>query len=163
MVILAYVIGFTTAFIMFALVDKDRQHKAVHLIPEENLGRVEAMERVEIMENGEGLFVKKGGEERIISALVDALPTEPGFHTDIVVASVSPDGAYVHYCAVTEVAEECQHFIYSVREDKTYMVKAGDAMAVTPSAEVTTITWSGASDLNVSGQTASPASLWTLR
>ena len=166
LVILSYVIGFTTAFIMFALIDGDQNsgYKSSHVPEEEVPGTMEEDMGVEVMETGEGLFVKKGGQDRIISALTDTAPAEPGFHTDIVVSSVSPDGMYVHYCAETDPASgECQHFVYSVAEDRTYMVKDGEAEVMTPSAEAALVSWMPGSELNFSGRTANQASLWILR
>lgn len=165
LVVLSYIIGFITAFIMFNLVDGKNYNEVreVDHNQDSDTPVVEEAGIVEVMKTAEGLFVKKDGNERIISAF-DEEADEVGFHLDISLASVSNDGQFVHYCSSTASSVgNCQHFVYSVAEDKIYMVKNDDAGLETSSAEASTVSWSEGSTLSYSGKLASSASKWVMR
>lgn len=164
LVVLSYVIGFTTAFIMFTMSSEKYDQPDSYALDNANVTEEVSASKIELMETSEGLFVKKVGQERIISAFTDATVAEPGFHTDIVVSSISPDGQYVHYCAVmTADAEVCQSFVYSVSEDAVYMVKNADEHVESSISEVAQISWSDESTLVFGDQVANQSSRWVIR
>lgn len=165
LVVLAYIIGFTTAFIMFVLAS-DGKSKDINRVVESGSDLVlgDNAKVVELMQTSEGLFVKVDGKERIINARTDDTEAEPGFHIDLVAASVSPDGKYVHYCAeMALAADSCQNFVYSMLEDATYVVKSDDVPVKSPSAEAANSFWSDASMLHIGASTTGPGSRWTVR
>lgn len=169
LVVLSYVIGFTTAFIMFVLVGENaKDHR--YFSKESAKASVSAdredkmVGSLEIMETAEGLFIKKDGHERILSAYTESGSAGPGFHTDVAVSSISPDGQYVYYCAEMEAGtDSCQCFVYSVAEDTTYIVKDGETALQTSSAEASEFSWSDSSEIQLNGRMASQESMWVLR
>lgn len=165
LVVLSYIIGFTTAFIMFVLVD-DVKNKKVDQVSDTDAIEADLLmpKVVELMETSEGLFVKSDGKERIISARTEDSEARPGFHTDIVTSSISPDSKYVHYCAeMSSDAGVCRHFVYSISEDSTYAIKNADGPIETVSEEATTWSWSEDSSLRSGESKVDASSRWVLR
>lgn len=164
-VVLSYVIGFITAFIMFGLADLGKGREEVHLnqVPENMLSEEDVViEAPRLEETEEGLFLMANGEQQIISALTDAEEADPGFHLAISASSISPDNNYVLYCAqVNSAAEECQYFIYSSTEHMTYPIKFKDGTPlVVPNDEAEGLSWTDASKVEGRGNVASAESLW---
>jgi hypothetical protein len=164
---LSYIIGFVTAFIMFGLTvdqgDKG-QVKSSHVSDNNEAIVAESMD-TELSETEEGLFFKKNGEERILSALTNDSVAETGFHVAIAAAVMSPDALYAHYCAQMDMSvDQCQHFVYSVDEDKTYMVKNAEGeMFTTAVDEAENVQWTATSELTMNGMTASGESMWVMQ
>lgn len=132
---LAYVIGFTTAYIAFANISHPRPETAAN--PSRNYSaavetaRADDSSIAKVLTTAEGLFVLRDGKERIIS-LQSASETGPGYHRSIAAASASTDGSFVHYCAVMDDDQHCAHFIYDVRSDTVYRVtKSGQPLDTT--------------------------------
>lgn len=164
LVVLAYVIGFTTAFIMFVLANDTKQQIVDPAFePDVDMTQDRPASKLELMQTGEGLFVKLNGHERIISAFTDDSEADAGFYTAIVSATISPDGQYVHYCAKMEVgAATCRHFVYSAAEDATYMLKDAGEQLETPDAMAAEWSWSVDSTLSDGERVAGPASRWVI-
>lgn len=164
LVVLSYIIGFTTAFIMFVMVDSGKEVMIVDdLSPALSDSEVIPTVEAQLMETSEGLFMRQNGQERIISAFTEEAEAQLGFYTDIAVSSVSPNGQYAHYCAVMSAeAEVCQNFVYSVPEDATYMVKDSVGQIETPNTEATEWTWSEDSALRFGDRVTSQDSRWVM-
>lgn len=165
LVVLSYVIGFTTAFIMFVLAD-GMKDKGMEMASDSTVEMMDASPEPEmtLMETAEGLFLKTDGQERIISAHTQAAVASPGFYTDLVISSISPDDKFVHYCVEMEAdSETCRHFVYSVAEDSTYMIKGPYGQIETPSSDASGWIWSSGSVLKFGEQTASADDRWILR
>ena len=164
LVVLSYVIGFTTAFIMFVLAN-DTKNQIIDPAFESDLGMTQdrPASKLELMQTGDGLFVKLNGQERIISAFTSESKADVGFYTAIVSATISPDERYVHYCAEMEDgADTCRHFVYSAAEDATYMLKDAGEQLETPDAMAVEWSWSVDSTLSDGERVAGPASRWVI-
>lgn len=159
-VVLSYVIGFITAFIMFGLVNDGKDIKEVSLnrLPEDMISDDEVT--LEYLEDG--LFLTTKGEQQIISAQTDAEMAEPGFHVKIITSSMSPNDKYVLYCAQMDTAAEaCHYFVYSIDEHKTYMVKHRDDRALlADNDQVQELSWTDNSELKMLDFTANAESRW---
>lgn len=127
LVVLAYLIGFITAYIGFGL-DYNINHKSKTVVGNQNQG-ASAYSSVKAVTTDEGLFMSNGDTERIISARSEKTDLSLGYHRDIVATSVSMYGDYIYYCAEMNDEELCHHFIYVKKEDKVYpIMKSGNAL-----------------------------------
>lgn len=167
-VCLAYIIGFTTAYIAFALSDTDRAIDAEPPVApaSHSAPKADARTHAEAAMTAEGLVLLKDGQERVLAARVPA-GTETdidGFHYDDVAILVSPNGQYVHYCAVVKEDGTCTHLLYSVAEDKVYQVYNGAGALVSDIALAGTSKWRPDGSLEVaSAVSADPATPWIMR
>lgn len=138
LVVLAYVIGFTTAFIAFKLADDRAWLSAVDLSSQEEQ---RSGERPALMLKEGGLFIDINGQERVLSAKLLDGDFIDGFHSDIASARVSPDGKFVHYCVVTDDPDRCINFVYSLARDMSYRVKNGDERFISKVEDTNTFGW----------------------
>lgn len=125
LVVLSYIIGFITAFIMFGLGDSGKVvvEKYSEQGPRGPYSIIEPKPRL-LIENEEGLFIEVDGEQQIISAQTDSEIAEMGFHISVIRSVMSPSLKYAYFCAqMVKDLDECQNFVYSVAEHKTYPVK----------------------------------------
>ena len=170
LVFFAYVIGFTTAFIAFAINDNENSKGdaiAVRKYSEivEHTDKVQQNNSgVEVVERPEGLFVLNNNQERILSAAALEGMSGEGFHTEIFTSSVSPDGQYVHFCA-SLVGESgvCTNFVYSIMDDLIYRVRIDGEPLKNTSIDASTVSWVSNDALNFSEGSASASSNWTIR
>lgn len=174
-VVLSYIIGFVTAFIMFGLADNGINREEVHLnqLPDDSLVDDERMVSglfpavmPSLREDDEGLFVLYAGEpEQIVAAKTDEAIAQPGFYVAIIASKMSPSFDYANYCAQMDAnSEACHHFIYSLEDHKTYLVKhENGAPLVTGNDEADSLYWTGDSEVSIAGKTASQESNWVLR
>lgn len=128
---LGFVIGFTTAFIVFGFKDKPKEihhpgeewHESYGLVA--NASQADGSAIDDAIVTNDGLFAKLGEKERIVSAA--ALGPEArvaGFHYAVSKTLVSPDKQYLYYCALAEPVDvSCYHYVYSVADDSIYPVK----------------------------------------
>ncbi len=133
-VILSYVIGFSTAFIAFNFVNpgyinqSEGQPLAV-AAPKANSLKIEKTETINAStlfeEKADGLYALIDGSSRILSAqAISATDAAEGFHFKVLSTSASPDGKFIHYCAqALETDEVCKHYIYDLVNDATYRVE----------------------------------------
>lgn len=118
---LAYIIGFTTAFIGFGI---DYSSQATTPASSVQTTAKESVDTISLIKNSEGLFVNMDGTKRVLSAQVIGAVQQHGYHKDIVSSAVSNSGRYVYYCALHEVdAEFCVQYIYDTEVDATHLVK----------------------------------------
>ena len=155
---LAYLIGFVTAYIAFAV---NASHIAPVMSDTKNHtptivnNRAAASEAIKAIANDEGLFVMNGEVERIISAKVDDASTGPGYHRQISAVTVSGSGEFVHYCALMNDTDDvCSNFVYSVDADTVYRVSNSDGPIDTSTQEASDAHWNEAG-LLVIGERAS--------
>lgn len=174
LVILSYIIGFITAFIMFGLTDGGNYSEvALNQFPDDSLIDDERMESAvvpavmpSLREDEEGLFVLYAGQsDEIVAAKTDEAIAKPGFYVAIITSKMSPSFEYANYCAQMDTASEaCHHFIYSLEDHKTYLVKHEDGTPlVTGNDEADSLYWTGDSEVSIAGKTASADSNWVLR
>ena len=116
-VVLAYIIGFTTAFIAYGVptLETHQDKKSSSQKIAEQSGSI-----VTAYVNETGLFAETQAGSVIISAkATEQSIQKDGWHYDIATASVSPNGRFVHYCEQSlEIPTECKHFVY-VAENHT--------------------------------------------
>lgn len=169
LVFFAYIIGFTTAFIAFAINDNEYSKKDMAAFKKhpEVVAHTDRVQQnnsgVEVMEREEGLFVLIDGQERVLSATASNGVSGEGFHTEIFSSSVSPSGQYVHFCA-SLVGEEglCTNFIYSTEEDMVYRVKVGDEPLIATEEDAGTTSWISGETLSFLEGSASMSTNWTI-
>ncbi len=131
---LAYVIGFTTAFIAF------NNSQSINVSDQvfENTSIVSAKkstsDKVELVDNELGLFIKDGDRERVISAdrsfaySDDEASERVGFHYRVFDAQVSPDNRFVYYCEqLTVKADDCVPLVFDITNDISHKVKIESA------------------------------------
>lgn len=122
LVALAYVIGFTTAFIAFRLSDDARFYDNLAANSHDTTSEVRGGVSVAIR-NGD-LVLRNGGRDRVVSAKSIDDTVEDGFHREVMSATISPDGRFMHYCVEMDMeADSCVNFVYSVDKDTIYRVK----------------------------------------
>lgn len=130
-VALAYVIGFTTAYIAFGLTNTTGQETIVLTTPNNNQEYVDNSFEAFVPMNGltvrydeEGLFAELDGNESIISAALESEENAgQGFHMDIPFYFISPSGKYVYYCEQERLDDlECNQYVYDVERGTVYQV-----------------------------------------
>lgn len=150
---LAYVIGFTTAYIAFELNDYSSSYVVKENYQTESrvVQQASAYGAVRTITNSEGLFVASDEGERIISAATNEDDLEFGFHKEIVSTSVSQDGTMVHYCATMDDTDSCYHFVYVISEDVVHPVRDKDRLLVTSSMVAKESNWLTDNRLSIGG------------
>lgn len=137
--LVAYVIGFVTAYVAFGLTQLEERF--VYMPVDNTASVINALEKksdapgIAAMTK-EGLVLVKNNEARIISATqasADGILPE-GYHTRIADYSLSPDGKHVYFCEVPgDALDICRPYTYSVAEDVVYPVKIdGQRVAFDP-------------------------------
>lgn len=132
-VILSYVIGFSTAFIAFNFVNpgyinKSEGEPLAVAAPKTNSLKLEPKEAARptlFEEKADGLYALINGNSRILSAqAVSATNVVEGFHYKIIGAAASADGRFIHYCSQQQEGDdECKHYIYDLINDQTYRLE----------------------------------------
>lgn len=169
LVIFAYIIGFTTAFIAFAINDKSQSGSDLVILNDDQEAGVYAdgiqtNSEVELLNNADGLFILKDGNERILSAVATDGMSGEGFHTEVFSSVVSPNGQYVHFCA-SLVGETgvCTNFVYSVGDDMVYKVRVGDELLRIGKEETAEVSWVKEDTLRFKEGMAAAAANWSIR
>lgn len=137
LVVLSYIIGFTTAYIAFGIAP-DITHQAAYTPghanePEFSTDKNDAHDDspIDIFITEDGMFADVAGSERVISGkLRDGVTTGPGFHVSIPRYEPSPEGEYVYYCEQQSSSENvCHEYLYLVQEHLIKPLKAqGEAL-----------------------------------
>lgn len=172
-IVLSYVIGFSTAFIAFNLTDVQEKSNNAKNGPISNssaetnhkIEKVVTDTKVKTMINNEGLFVVHDGKERIISAKANSSDDlGDGYHKDVSASMVSPDGSYVYYCAEAGSDDEsCSCFIYSLADDAVYKIIIDGKQLVTSKKESLFVSWLPDNSLKISDQLVLSAPTWSGR
>jgi len=160
LIIAAYLIGFTTAFIAFG-VAKMNAGQPVFVVSEKFTQPLQTEAKVNKLSasvalNEEGLYVVTEEKERIIAANRKALEDEaslgaavPGYYYNVIDAETSRDGRFAYYCEqLTEDAANCDPYVYSILTDKIHRVKL-DGQTFYPIIENHESMWTGNSTLMV--------------
>jgi len=180
LVVLAYVIGFSTAYIAFNFVNPGHEHKSVgqyahlhdsqgrHINPNTKLNNrtVEQQKKqVSIEKNIDGFFALIEGRSRILSAqAISATDAVEGFHFEVHNSAVSPNGNFIHYCAqLKESDTTCKHYIYEIASDVVYRVKIPNGNHLESNIRESMVTWT-VDDLLVAGDYTSISGIapWNL-
>ncbi|MFT5037294.1 MAG: hypothetical protein ACI9VM_000873 [Candidatus Azotimanducaceae bacterium] len=130
LVLLGYVIGFTTAFIAFSL--------APNIILDSDVASfgdgvttqyASASEPNTITFEETGLYVVKNGQQIIVSGkLQDGIDPGPGFHVSVSFSQISPSGDYIYYCEQeTTSSETCNQYVYNADTHTAHPLKHNGA------------------------------------
>lgn len=133
LVILAYVIGFSTAFIAFNFVNQGylAQHDNYssnyqYISDQKQIKTIDEEPSVDLVveKKSDGLYALFGNNSRILSAqAISATSAVDGYHFEVFNPSVSPSGLYINYCAqLLATDSDCKHYLYNVETDTTYKV-----------------------------------------
>ena len=169
LVIFAYIIGFTTAFIAFALNydGKSKHDFAVSKTDYKEVAHADEVQTnsgVEILNKSEGLFIAMNGSERVLSAAATDDMSGEGFHTEIFTSSVSPEGKYVYFCAsLVGEAGMCTNFVYSVADDIVYKIKVDGESLKLGNDEAAEVSWVKEDTLRFQEGLAAAAASWNIR
>lgn len=167
-VLSAYVIGFTTAFIAFGI-----NNSYTPSVPEEDFSRsyvqplsVKVAPQVisSIEENDEGFFAVIGGYKRMLSAKrstlganVIASNATSGFYTAIIANTLSKDAQFVYFCEQQKTdAKDCAAYVYSLADDSLHRVKV-NGKSYDPIIEGHTALWNDDTTLVLNGITSTEA------
>lgn len=145
--VLSYIIGFTTAYIGFGtnqhddFVAYDNQPAAV--VASQTISQEEPESTIEDVYFDEvGMFAEVGDESIIISGVLsEDMEAGPGFHVDVPVYKISPSGKFVYYCE-QESAEDkdCNEYVYSLDSHTLHPVKLNNVRQ-TSSLEESSFVW----------------------
>lgn len=160
LIVLAYVIGFTTAFIAFGLTNVNYEgysKTAYYTNSSENKkfqvsGSIRGTREVSTRTASDGLYALVNGHERVLSAqAITATEGHEGYHHDIVLTDVSPDARYIYFCSQQVAANEmCDSFIYDISSDVVYRVKYSDSQVRLPVSNPD-VSWTTDSRLAIDG------------
>ncbi len=158
----AYIIGFTTAFIAFELNDLKPIAKfgvePYHSTLRSDSVNNRKSDNAIIFQDASGLYIGSEDTKILISLNAAEVPdiTEPtaGVHHTLHGVVQSPDGAYVYFCEQQILAvSECVPFIYEVATSKLYPVAFdGDAEMIDP--ERVEFRWSAEGVLTAEGMSS---------
>lgn len=164
LVALAYVIGFTTAFISFHLAEQSRDSYGMDFVGSDYHFLSDEGPKAEILVKDGSLFVTKEGKERVLSAKTDGMQAEDGFHLRIITASVSPNNDFVYYCVqIREGSDKCMNYVYSLQNDEVYRVKNGNEQVVSISEETEDFGWQSDGSLRLGAlRSGSDSKPWLL-
>lgn len=171
LVILAYVVGFTSAFIAFG-VSNLNEAKVVYqsvaefevdeeYVAENTIGSVMGASAVMAQYEG-GMLTATIGEERyVLSIDEDIIPAEErlafveqGLHVVPPPYVVSPTGKFIYFCEQSsEGAGECQAFVFDVENNViNFVTESGEKLVVSGGAAAAA-TWQG-DILHLDGRTS---------
>lgn len=165
---LAYVIGFTTAFIAFAINDGSSSDgfSRNHRVEKSEVKHDYKDHGVRAVTTDEGLFVVIKGEKTLISRYSEESEKENavGHHVSVPIATVSLDGKFVHYCAEVVEGEACMNFVYSLEDASIHPIRNGEDPLVLTEAEARTAVWHADGNLSIANTvSAAPNTPWLMR
>lgn len=134
--VIAYIIGFITAYIAFGLSganDSSLQNPVLATSKADTY----LNENPDLIINEEGLYFMKDGEKHLLSlnrqSLYGNTETQDfvnGLHFDVIGATVSPDGQFVYFCEQISSEAECEPFIYDSKTNFLHPILLSDERKV---------------------------------
>ena len=190
LVVLSYVVGFTTGFIVFGLTQPrplqsvSTQAEMETTVPEdifvepalEEISETPVEAAAELPNTGEQVMYKDGqlianvnGASVLLSAQMKTVDAETavlfanqGVHEVIPYFQASPDGAFIYYCEQHVASDTCINFVYSVNEKVIQYVTVDDIKLDLAPEAAKTAYWSG-STLHLGGaMSTNVAAPWKL-
>lgn len=158
LIIVAYVIGFTTAFIAFGLFKTSSETQTVFIpthVTSADVGDLSFKTNVGFEEDG--LYALTSSYERILSAdkrsltasALSSINDGAGYHYRIIDAEASRNAKYVYYCEqLTDDAPECEPFVYELETDMLHPVTV-DGQSVSYPVDEHNSFWLSGSTLHV--------------
>lgn len=120
---LAYIIGFTTAYIAFGISTDDAGERIVRSASQsQNVASVMTAMPEPLITTDDvglddrGLYVVLDGEEQFVSGILpEGAEPGAGYHVSIDVLSLANDGRLLYYCAQESFEQEgCTEYVYNV-------------------------------------------------
>lgn len=158
LVVLAYVVGFVTAYIAFGMSNYETA-RVVYIesaVPAEPPVSVvqEALQgqaaSAVLAQYADGMLTAKVGEESFVLSVDAAMMgdrvdmsdfTEQGLHDSTPQYTVSPDGRFIFFCEAYQSEGTCRPFMYSVEENVIRHVTFDGQQAEILNEIATTATW----------------------
>lgn len=179
LVLASYVIGFTTAFILYAQITSNTETTFISVPQAMPAAAIEAVATEEVKEVAvEGfvsykdgrLTVTKGDTTTLLSfnpeksdLRADTAAMSQGFHYSTPVYAVSGAEDYVFFCENQDVTTEtCVGFVYSVETDTIHQVTKNGAPVLVSEASARGAAWSAAGLTIGSNSSADVATPWEL-
>lgn len=171
LVITAYVIGFTTAFIAFAIPSMQSTDtvETITAAPRA-VSSSTAAPSLSVGKGEEGLYAITPTYQRLLSVdratlsanLIDSAPTS-GYYYQIIDAEASRNGQFVYYCEqIDESDDTCDPYVYELATDSLHLVTA-DGAEVKPEIASHAAAWTDTSELMIDDRISSdPAKPWIL-
>lgn len=165
-IIAAYIIGFTTAFIAFGVNQPKNPIEPLQVTARnQQVDTKESLASNVITSVGysnEGLFAVTAGYERLLSAKASTLGASAiasggtsGYYFKIIDAEASRDGRFVYFCEqLTQDSKTCDPYVYAIEDDSLHPVKADDVKYQSPVATHESA-WSDANELVLNGMISS--------
>lgn len=149
--LIAYIIGFITAYIAFGVIQLEDSVK----FPNQTASVISAQRQVVDTTNvfvaidKEGLILIKNGERTLLSITDEGALLSDGLHVSIVEYALSPDKSQVYFCELpSDDSKSCRPYIYSIADEIVYPVTIKGERAVFE-AESHTVAWSEEGELIV--------------
>ena len=161
LVVLAYVIGFTTAYIAIThFQEKGIEMRQASIESSNHLAsagpKTAAVPSNDVtIQYGNGeLVVHSNGDSYLVSVEpsvigLEATEYELGLHTDLPVYKLSPDGNWLHFCEVTTDPGYCRHNLYDMNERVIRRVQVQGEHLVTSVELAKTSTWNSDTGLKI--------------
>jgi hypothetical protein len=171
LVITAYVIGFTTAFIAFAIPNMQSYDAVDALTFAPTVKSVSvSTPTLSVGKGEEGLYAITPTYQRLLSVdrstlganLIDSAPSS-GYYYAIIDAEASRNGQFVYYCEqIDESDTTCDPYVYELATDSLHPVTV-DGAQVKPVIADHTAAWTDTSELMIDDHiSADPAQPWVL-
>lgn len=160
LVVLAYVIGFTTAFIAFGIDGQQKSSSVTKMAEAEkyereivaNIPEKTQASTIKTVLRNEDLYVMHGNKERVISAHSEDVSLEPGFHWKVFSTKISPSKEFIYFCTqLDKDRDQCRSFVYSLNADTVFSVTINGDVVYSTQAEADAATWNDDDTLNLKG------------
>jgi hypothetical protein len=165
LVLIAYIIGFTSSFIAFGVMDQVAPpaalESAVTTWPEgytpptemppteETVSAVPTGAGIASYEDGK-LYANVQGERYVLSLSNDIMDVSnvegfatQGIHEALPTYSASADGRFVHFCEQQTPADSCTHFVFDADRNVIQPVSYEDKSFITTVNEALSTVWNG--------------------
>ena len=146
--LIAYIIGFITAYIAFGVIQLEDSVK----FPNQTASVISTQRQVVdtnvfVAIDKEGLILIKNGERTLLSITDGGALLSDGVHTSIVEYALSPDKSQVYFCELpSDDSKSCRPYIYSIVDEVVYPVTIkGERVAF--EAKNHTVAWSEEGEL----------------
>ena len=142
LIILSYIIGFTTAFIVFGF--GNQQTSSIDLpsyTPKASAQDSTDALKASVVFKEDGVYVVTSRYDRILSANKNALSSNvlasigdsAGFHYRVIDAEASRNAKFVYYCEqISEDDDSCHPYVYSVDLDAVFPVEHNNEKVTYP-------------------------------
>lgn len=182
LVLTSYVIGFTTAFILYAQISNNIEPVYINVPQPMEAAVIQAIEEVAPVvatvssdgmvtyQDGKLTVENKAGDEILLSfhpeltdLRADTATMSQGFHYNTPVFSASPDENFVFFCEQQDMTRDtCLGFVYDVASETIFPITKNGAPVLISEASAKGTAWSAAGLTIGTGTSLNPAAPWEL-